>query len=79
MLTILKLRFAFCITDEPTSMSLTWPNGSTIATEDTESNLTCTTGISMPPATFRWFRNNVDITNTSFNPAVEVNSEGEFI
>ena len=58
------------------SMDLFWPtNASTIPVNE-EVNLTCTSEYSRPPAQFRWFKGDLEITNQANYSVSNTDSDG---
>lgn len=72
----LKKSAMLTVASNVTSVSLLWPGNSETVTMGVQSNLTCRTGTSRPPASFRWFRGNIDITNAAYNPTPSTDANG---
>lgn len=64
------------VCDPPTTGSLLWPNDLSYTTAGVAANLTCKAGRSHPPATFRWFRGDTEVTNTAYSPIATTDSQG---
>ena len=62
---------------EPADGYLYWGNNQTWTPKGKAANLTCESGSSRPPATFRWFRGTTEITTGIVNPTSSVDSNGE--
>lgn len=60
----------------PTSVSLMWPDNRTFTEAGQAANLTCSAGLSRPPATFRWFKGNTEVTNQAVHPVATTDANG---
>lgn len=72
----LKKSATLTVASNITSMTLLWPGKSETASMGVQSNLTCTSVKSRPPASFRWYRGNMDITISAYNPTPTTDSNG---
>lgn len=58
------------------SLQLYWPGNLNTVRLNMVQNMTCKSEYSRPPATFRWFRDNVEVTNQATTYNGTVNSDG---
>jgi hypothetical protein len=60
----------------PTEGFLYWGNNQTWTKKGEAANLTCESGTSRPPATFRWFRGATEVITGILNPTSSVDASG---
>jgi hypothetical protein len=64
------------VSDPPTSSEIYWGDGRDYTEKNAQANLTCEASSSRPPATFRWFRGQTEVTGIAIDPKVAVDING---